>query len=184
MSEYDETNRAATQTGALPEDIAQAVRRYVAIQRESAALQEERYRMRDQIAAYMARVGAATLTPEVDGTRMVVRNYVKNVVEYDEAVLKERLGQDYRLILWPDPDKIKKNLPKAAPLLMPILDEIGSPSPEAVKAAIAGGKLRKEQFDGAFERRQTQTFSISRERGPGIREDGGAYDVGDGEPEA
>ena len=30
MSEYDE-NRAATQTGALPEDIAQAVRRYVAI---------------------------------------------------------------------------------------------------------------------------------------------------------
>ena len=64
MSEYDETNRAATQTGALPEDIAQAVRRYVAIQRESAALQEERYRMRDQIAAYMARVGAATLTPD------------------------------------------------------------------------------------------------------------------------
>ena len=35
MSEYDETNRAATQTGALPEDIAQAVRRYVAIQTDA-----------------------------------------------------------------------------------------------------------------------------------------------------
>lgn len=174
MSEYDETNRGTSQTGALPEDIAQAVRRYVAIQRESAALQEERYRLRDQIAAHMAREGAASLTPEVDGTRMIVRHNVKSVVEYNEAVLKARLGQDYRLILWPDPDKIKKNLPKAAPLLMPILDEIGSPSPEAVKAAIASGKLRKEQFDGAFERRQTQTFSVSRERAAGVREDGGA----------
>ena len=178
MSEYDEANQAGTQASGFPDLVAQAVSRYVEIQRQEAALVEERHRLRDQIAAYMAHIGASSMASEVDGVRMVVRHAVKNVVEYNEEVLRERLGPDYRLILWPDPDKIKRNLPIVAPLLMPILDKVGSPSPEAVKAAIASGKLRQEQFDGAFERRQTKTFSIARARGAdAVREVGAADGV-------
>lgn len=179
MSEYDKSNSTESLATGLPEDIAQAVSRYVEIQRQEAALVEERHRLRDQIADYMGRIGASSMTSEVDGVRMVVRYAVKSVVEYDEEILRERLGPDNRLILWPDPDKIKKNLPIVAPLLMPILDKIGSPSPDAVKAAIAAGKLRQEQFDGAFERRQTKTFSIARARGADVvREEDAADETG------
>ncbi|MGI5870008.1 MAG: hypothetical protein ACOX9C_11260 [Kiritimatiellia bacterium] len=178
MSESEET-RQETPQGSLPEDIAQALRRYLEIQEETAALQAERHELRDQIAAYMASIGATTIAPVVDGTRVFVRNNVKQVIDYNEDLLKERLGPDYRLTLWPDPDKIKRNLPKVATLLLPIIEEIGSPSPEAIKAAINGGKLRKEQFDGAFERRQTQSFAVARERGAGGRvgEDDADYDA-------
>lgn len=176
MSEQADTSSSPGAIGNLPTEIAQALARYVEIQKESTALQEERYLLRDQIAAYMEEKDAWLISPEVDGTRFSVRNTVKTVVDYDEVLLKERLGNDFRLILWPDPAKIKKNLSRVAPLLMSILEEIGSPSPEAVKAAISGGKIKKELFEGAFEKRQTRTFSVSRERGPNVKEDGEAYD--------
>ena len=176
MSENEQTSSNRVAVGDLPVEIEQALTRYVEIQKESAALQEERYRLRDQIAAYMEGKDAWLISPEVDGARLSVRNTVKTVVDYDEVLLKERLGEDYKLILWPDPAKIKKNLSRVAPLLTSILEEIGSPSQEAIKAAILGGKIKKELFVGAFEKRQSRTFSVSHERGQSVNESGDAYD--------
>jgi len=174
----EEANTAAS---GLPVEIENALRRYVEIQKEAAALQEEKYRLRDQIGDYMRRKDAAVISPEVDGERLSVRNTVKTVVTYNEALLKERLGSNYKLILWPDPAKIKKNLPCVAPLLMPIIEEVGSPSQDAVKAAIANGKIDKDVFSGAFEKRQTHLFAVSayRDRGQAVGEDAAGYDDGE-----
>ena len=176
MSENETTSSNRAIVGNLPVEIEQALARYVEIQKESTVLQEEKYRLRDQIADYMEGKDTWLISPEVAGARFSVRNTVKTVVDYDEVLLKERLGDDYPLILWPDPAKIKKNLSLVAPLLTPILEQIGSPSPEAVKAAISGGKVKKELFEGAFKKRQTRLFSVSHERSQNVNEDGDAYD--------
>ncbi len=180
MSENEYVSHTEVISGDLPAEIEQALRRYVEIQVESVALQDEKYRLRELISTYMEGKDASSISPEVDGQRLFVRNTTRTVVNYDEALLKERLGDDYKLILWPDPTKIKKNLPLVAPLLMPIVEEIGSPSQETVKAAIASGKVPKEVFDGAFEKRRSQSFSVSRDRGKSVAEDDGeAYDEGE-----
>ncbi len=176
MSETEHTSSHRVTLVNLPVEIEQALMRYVEIQKESAALQDEKYSLRDQIAAYMEGKDASLISPEVDGSRLSVYNTAKTVVDYDEALLKERLGEDYKLILWPDPAKIKKNLSRVAPLLMSLIEEIGSPSQDAVKAAILDGKIKKELFDGAFEKRQTRTFSVTRVRDQNVNENGNAYD--------
>lgn len=169
---------AKTVTSGLPAEIENALRRYIEIQKEAAALQEEKYRLRDLIGDYMKQKNAAMISPEVDGERLSVRNTVKTVVDYNEVLLKERLGSNYKLILWPDPAKIKKNLSHVAPLLMSIIEEVGSPSQDAVKAAIANGKIDKNVFSGAFEKRQTHLFSVSayHDRGQTVGEEAAGYD--------
>lgn len=179
MSENEYANNTNAVSGELPAEVEQALRRYVEIQVESAALQDEKYQLRELISAYMEGKDTASISPEVDGQRLSVHNRTRTVVDYDEDVLKARLGDDYKLILWPDPAKIKKNLPLVASLLMPIIEKIGSPSQEVVKAVVSSGKVPREVFDGAFEKRVSQYFSVSRERGASVSEDdAAAYDEG------
>jgi len=100
--------------------------------------------------------------PEVDGIPLKIRARETTEVEYDEILLRARLGDRYHAILTPDIAKIKRELPHLNSALEPFLPSIGSPSPDKVRAAIASGIMKKEEFDGAFTKSTRRVFSVSR----------------------
>ena len=94
--------------------------------------------------------------PVVAGTPVKVRYARETVVEYDEPVLRERLGERYVHVVRPDPRKIRSHLAELEPLLAPALARIGTPDRDRVRAAVERGLVRTEEFAGAF-RKQTRT---------------------------
>jgi hypothetical protein len=143
-------------------DLTGVLRRYLAIQAEEARLKEEKSDLQDRIAAHMRHERRNTLFPEVDGQKVKVRFSESTVVKYDEDVLKTRLQDRYRQILAPDPRKIRAHLDELAPALAPVMDLIGSPSADRVRAAVESGAVTKAEFAGAFEKTVRRQVAVSR----------------------
>lgn len=143
-------------------DLTAVLRRYLAIQADEARLKEEKAGLQDQIAAHMRHERQNALFPEVDGQKLKVRFNETTVVRYDEDVLKTRLQERYRRILAPDPRKIRAHLDELAPALEPVLDLVGSPSAERVRAAVEDGTVTKAEFAGAFEKTVRRQVAVSR----------------------
>ena len=160
----------------LEPEIAATLRRYLAIQAEEQRLHEEKTALQDTLARHMARMQRTQWYPDVDGQPLKVRATENTVVEYDEAVLRERLGDRYSAVLAPDIRKLKRALPEIAPLLSSALDRIGTPAPDRVRAAIDQGLVRKEEFAGAFRKTTRRSVAVARvrqdERGSGAEPDG------------
>ena len=148
----------------LTPELATTLRRYQEIQREELRLRDEKATLQDKLAAHMARVGQAYWFPDVDGVTLKVRYQEETLVEYDEPVLRQRLGDRFVPLLAPDPKKIRQALDKVAALLAPMIEQIGSLSPDKVRAAIAAGVVKKEEFQGAFKKTSKRRVAVSRAR--------------------
>lgn len=142
--------------------VQEALKRYVEIQEQIAALESEKKRLRDVLAAHMQATGQQIWTPSLENKQLTVRYFPKTTFKYDEALLQERLGDTYLKILEPDPAKIKAHLSEVTPLLQPVLLQIGSPSREKVKAAVESGAVERHAFDGAFTKVDASVFSVGR----------------------
>lgn len=147
---------------AISEELLSVLSRYLAIQQEERRLQEEKDGLQKRLADYMEAGGMGQWFPEVGGQRLLVR-YRKTVrVEYDEEMLRARLGDRYRALLRPDIRKIKRNLEAVEPSLSGVLELVGSPAPEKVKEAVASGRVKVEEFAGAFTKTDVINVSVSR----------------------
>ena len=147
-----------------PPELAQVLRRYLQIQAEENKLKEEKAALQQKLADHMAGGRLQYWSPEVDGQPLKVRCQESAVFEYDEPVLRERLGARFASILAPDIKKIRRHLADLAPVLAPALDTIGSPSPDRVRAAVEQGIVKKEEFAGAFEKTIRRTVAVTRVR--------------------
>lgn len=151
----------------LDSEIAGVLRRYLALQAQENALKEEKAALQEKLAGYMNKLGQRLWTPELDGQQVKVRCSESVVVEYDELILRGRLGERYKAILEPDMKKIKRNLAELGRVLEPLLDIVGSPSPAKVRAAIEQKIVQPNEFAGAF------TKSVKRLIGVGkVRQEG------------
>jgi hypothetical protein len=103
----------------------------------------------------------------VDGTRLKVSYRSVSSVEYDEEKLRARLGDGYHALLEPDLKKLRAELPSLGQELQPLLDRIGTPSPEKVKAAIEAGTVSAEEFKGAFKKIVKEYISVATLKGTG-----------------
>lgn len=135
--------------------------RYLAIQHEEVRLNEEKEALRKQLAAFMAAGGKSAWTTDLAGRRITVRCRSATRIDYDEALLSERLGDRYRLLLKPDVRKIRANLDVVAPHLAPIIEIIGSPAPDQVKQALESGEVSRDDFSGAFTKRLVEYVSVT-----------------------
>jgi len=142
--------------------VQEALKRYVEIQEEVAKLESEKKKWRDVLVAHMQATGQSMWTPTLDTKQLTVRYYPKTTVKYDEALLQQRLGDKYLQILEPDLAKIKTHLVEVTPLLAPLLQQVGSPSREKVKAAVEAGAVERHAFDGAFTKTDSSVFSVGR----------------------
>jgi len=82
-------------------------------------------------------------------------------VEYDEDMLRSRLGDRYESILEPDLRKLKAALPSLGKEMEPLLDQIGSPSPDKVKKAVDSGLVDSSEFKGAFVKSTKEYVSVA-----------------------
>lgn len=82
---------------------------------------------------------------------------------YGEDALHERLGERYRMLLAPDLRKLRAHVDELGQQLTPaMMDKVGSPAPEKVKAAIESGVVRLEEFKGAFRKEETVSVAVAR----------------------
>lgn len=134
---------------------------YERIQQAEKALSERKTALKEILAKHMQALGAAEWMPEIDGRQFKIRYRHATTVEYDEETLRRRLGDRYRLVLGPDPRKLRRHLDEIAALLEPGLDVIGSPVPDKVKEAIASGAVKAEEFKGAFKKTEKDYITVS-----------------------
>ena len=150
-------------------DTAAAIRRYMQIQREIAQLEREKEQIRDVLAQELEGKAPTKWHTTVDGKPLVVTHQLKTVVRYDEPLLRERLGEKYAEILEIDGVKLRKNRELVRPLLMPVLDRVGSPAAARVENAIRTGTLTVDAFRGAFQKTVTPYISVRIETSPPVK---------------
>ena len=162
---------------ALTPELTGILTRYLEIQQQEQALKEEKAGLQERLAGYLEHAGAATWYPAVNGQKLKVRASTLVSVEYDEPMLRERLGGRYTEILAPDLKKIRHCLADLTPVLAPVLDRVGSPAPDKVRAALERGTVSAADFAGAFQKHTRRIVSVAR-----VRPEGGGVGVGEERP--
>ncbi|MFZ2657008.1 MAG: hypothetical protein WAX69_18895 [Victivallales bacterium] len=140
----------------LTADVENVLLRYLEIQRITKELEDEKASLQEKITGHLSTKPGGFWFPVVKGIPLKIRYFRETEIEYDENVLRSRLGEKYRQILSPDMRKIRSNLPGLEEILAPVIEKIGSPDREKVRGAIETGAMHPEDFTGAF-RKQTRT---------------------------
>ncbi len=149
----------------LPNNLEETLKEYTEIQQEEQELKARKQALQEKLKAHLRNDERKVLYPEIGGARLKVSYRSAVQVEYAEEELKSRLGERYRLILKPDPKKLRVELPNLENELEPLLDRIGSPSPDKVKAAVESGVVSAEEFKGAFTKTLREYVTVAMLRG-------------------
>ena len=136
--------------------------RYLQIQEEAGRLEEEKGLLKERLAEFLAGFQSPFWYPVVAGQPLRIRVRHEVDIQYDEPLLRERLGSLYAHILRPDPAKIRRNLGAVEELLRPALDLVGSPHRDTVRTAIERGVVPKDAFTGAFTKVNRTTIAVMR----------------------
>jgi len=151
----------------LTPEIETTLARYLEIQTEERQLRDEKRELQEALMAHLASLEGDYWNPSLAGQPLIV-HFTRSVeVEYDEELLRDRLGDRYTRILRPDLKKLKANLEKVESCLEPVLDIVGSPHPDRVRAAVLSGVLTKEEFAGAFRKTEKRRVAVRRDTGGG-----------------
>jgi ElaB/YqjD/DUF883 family membrane-anchored ribosome-binding protein len=145
----------------LTAEIAETLKEYTKIQQDELQLKERKQALQDKLKTHLRNYEPNAWFPEVGGVRLKVSYRSVTQVEYDEDKLRARLGNRYRILLEPDLKKLRAELPNLGNELEPLLERIGSPSPEKVKAAIEGGTVSAGEFKGTFTKMVKEYISVS-----------------------
>ena len=145
-------------------EIETALKRYLEIQETEKALKEEKRALQAMIAEYMGRGGTDQWLPTIDGEPLKIRRSVRVKVEYDEDLLRERLGPKYVELLAPNAKKMAQRNAEVVQALGPLLAEVGSVDRDRVRAAVERGTIRVEEFSGAFEKTERPTVMVARQK--------------------
>jgi hypothetical protein len=145
----------------LTAEIAETLKEYTQIQQEELRLKERKQALQEILKTHLRNKEPNVWFPEVGDVRLKVSYRCVMQVEYDEEKLRARLGNRYRTLLEPDLKKLRAELPNLGNELEPLLERIGSPSPERVKAAIEGGTVSSAEFKGAFSKTVKEYISVA-----------------------
>ena len=146
----------------LTPEIEQTLSRYLEVQREERLLAEEKERLQEVLKSHLADMKGSYWYPVVGGCALKVRCHREVRIDYNEELLRKRLGSRYVHVLKPDIAKLRRHLSEVASYLTPALELIGSPARERVQEAIQGGLVRQEEFAGAFEKSVRRTIAVMR----------------------
>lgn len=140
-------------------EVRELLNRYVSIQREMAEMEAEKKQLREKLERLFPDGSSQT---DCDLGQCKVSRREVCEVEYDEELLRERLGEEkYRSILSVDWKRVRANFAKLEPLMTPVIDLVGVPSADKVKAGIESGALDRAAFSGAFVKRRKVMFAVS-----------------------
>lgn len=149
----------------LTAEIEDTLREYTQIQQEEKRIKERKRELQEKLKDHLRDGGNCIWTPEVGGKHLKLRYRSEARFDYDEEKLRSRLGARYSDLLEPDIKKLRTQLPKLESELKPLLDRIGSPSPEKVRAAVESGTVSAEEFQGAFKKTVKEYISVAALKG-------------------
>jgi hypothetical protein len=145
----------------ITDEMEEVLRAYTRLQRQEQELKEQKRVLQEKLKAFSRGGAGKVWYPVVDQTRLKVSYRRVPQMEYDEQALRKRLGKRYRDLLEPDIRKLRAELPNIKEELKFLLDRIGSPSPEKVKAAMKSGTVSANEFKGAFTRIVKEYVSVA-----------------------
>lgn len=146
-------------SGISPATVA-TLRRYMQIRDEILQLEREKNMLKESLVMDLDRKFQKNLPLLIDGKQIVVKHEYKRNVHYREPLLRERLGERYVQILDLDSTKIRQNCELVRRLLAPILEKVGKPTAERVKAAVASGAVSMEEFRDAYRVTKTPYIAV------------------------
>ena len=149
-------------TPELTPQIEQVLIRYLHIQQEEKRIEEEKRQLRQELTSLLGAGDPYLWNPVVLGMRLSVHHRVTTSITYNEQLLLQRLGERYVKILSPDQFKLRRNLGAVEQYLEPALTLIGSPNRDKVRTAIETGIVKKEEFEGAFEKTLKHQIVVAR----------------------
>ena len=135
-----------------------------ALEEQLEQLGERKAELRTAIADTMAASGLDNYQTAIGDRPIRVRITRQTKVDYDEDLLRERLGDRYTLLLEPDPTRIRKNMDVVEPLRDPVLDVVGAPSRERVEQLVRDGTIQAGEFSGAFSKEVRTTLYVRRKK--------------------
>jgi len=145
----------------LTAEIEAVLEEYTKLQQEERELKERKHALQEKLKAHLRGDGQRVWYPEVGGARLKISYRSVPQVEYDEEMLRTRLGDRYAAILEPDLRKLRAELPNLGNELEPLLGRIGSPSPEKVRAAIESGAVSPGEFKDAFTKSAREYITVA-----------------------
>lgn len=145
----------------LTAEIEETLKEYTALQQQEQKLKARKHELQETLKAHLRSEGNSIWNPELGGTRLKVSYRSVPQVEYDEEKLRTRLGDRYRTLLEPDLKKLRAELPRLGNELEPLLERIGSLSPDKVKAAVEAGTVSADEFKGAFSKTMKEYIAVA-----------------------
>ncbi|MCF7847751.1 MAG: hypothetical protein K9M45_02785 [Kiritimatiellales bacterium] len=145
----------------LTEEIKSVLEEYTRLQQQEQELKERKHALQEKLKAHLRGDAKKVWYPEIGGKRLKINYRSVSHVEYDEELLRTRLGDRYKTILELNMRKLKAELPNLGSELEPLLDRIGSPSAEKVKAAIESGVASPGDFRGAFTKTAKEYIAVA-----------------------
>ena len=141
------------------DEVRELLNRYVSIQRETAELEAEKRQLREKLERLFPE-GSSLADCDLGHCKVSRREICE--IEYNEGLLRERLGEvKYRSILSVDWKRVRANFEKLEPFMADVIDIVGVPSADKVKAGIESGLLDRSAFSGAFVKRKKVQFAVS-----------------------
>lgn len=135
---------------------------YRKIEKELAQLEEQKLALRQQIETILVREERTFYTTILGDERIALELKQQTTIQYNEPILRQRLGKRYLRILMIDTSKIKQHLDELSAVLHPYLEKIGTPSRNLIKDAILKGEIEPSLFQGAFEKKQRTTLYVKK----------------------
>ena len=132
------------------------------IQQRIEAMERDKADVRAKIQTLLEQLGHDDSYVRLDHGPVGLKLKTQEKVDYDEAVLSDRLGDRYRHILVPDLKKVRRHIDDVGVLLEPKLDLIGTPSRDRVEEAIREGLVDASEFRGAFRKTTKTTLYVSK----------------------
>lgn len=151
----------------LTGEMERVLERYAALQEREREIGQEKSLLQRKLWEHVAPTGVKVWCVEVAGVKRKVTCWTRTTVEYDEKLLRARLGDRYAGLLSPDPGKIRRHAGEVASLLEPVIETVGSVDREKVRAAIEAGEASAEEFRGACTRTERTVVSVARVRKQG-----------------
>ena len=146
----------------LTPEIAVVLTRYLELQAEEKRLKDEKKRLQEILGGHLSRSGLQNWYPKLEGRTVAINTSQRDSVQYDEGILRTRLGSRFPVILAPDKNKVAQYEPEVHRLLEPIIEVIGSVHRDKVRAAVDQGIVKREEFEGAFSRKKWMVISVRR----------------------
>ncbi len=133
----------------------------IRVEDELIRLDEEKKRLRQELMSAMETMGLKAR--QLGGATAVLRSRI--AVDYDDALLRERLGMKYAWIVEPVARQVKSVLLADPERYAELLCKTGKPSRKQVQLAIENAKVDPGAFQGAFTKTSITSMALRRHAG-------------------